>query len=486
MHEVLTNSQMAEADKLTIEGGYAGYDLMCNAGESFVDTIVQSMVFDHCFILCGPGNNGGDGFVIAKLLRDKGCMVTVASLVAVDQFKGDAAKAAQEWGQDVVLFKDVTGIADHALVIDAVFGTGFSRSLDEDVIRIFDLVRDGGHSVVAVDIPSGVDGNTGQADPHTLEADMSVTFFRKKLGHVLMPGMALCGDVNIRDIGIADDVVATTGWSVHENEPELWQDSLPFPSIDQHKYHRGHVVVLGGDHLTGAARLASEAAMRSGAGLCTIVSSAEATPIYRSGAAHVMVESFEARKDFAAHIKDERRNAIIIGPGAGLDDVKELQKIVLAALATKKAIVLDADALSCFEGQADKLFKALHEQAVLTPHEGEFTKLFGELEGSKVERAGKAAEMTGAVILLKGPDTIIAGSNNVPVVNNHASPYLATGGSGDVLAGMIGGFLAQGVDPFDAACIASWMHGEASLQLGAGMVSSDLIEIIPDILSDFA
>lgn len=486
MYEVLTNSQMAEADKLTIEGGFDGYDLMCNAGESFVDTIVQSMVFDHCFILCGPGNNGGDGFVIGKLLRDKGCMVTLASVIPVDQFNGDAAKAASEWGEDVVLFKDVTGIAEHALVIDAVFGTGFSRKLDDEVVRVFDLVREGGHAVVAVDIPSGIDGNSGQADPHTLEADMTITFFRKKLGHVLMPGMALCGDVNIRDIGIADEVIKETGLSVHENEPQLWQTRIPFPALDQHKYHRGHAVVLGGENLTGAARLSSEAAMRCGVGLCTVVTSVDAAPVYRAGAAHVMVESFDKRKEFADHIQDERRNSIIMGPGAGLEDKKELQEIILAALATKKAIVLDADALSCFEGEADILCKALHEKAVLTPHEGEFYKLFGDLDGDKVKRAREATQKTGAVILLKGPDTVIAAPDHVPVVNNHASPYLATGGSGDVLSGMIGGFLAQGVNPFDAACIASWMHGEASLQLGAGMVSSDLIEIIPNILSDFA
>lgn len=486
MPEILSNEQMAEADYLTIKSGVAGYTLMCNAGQVFVDVLLQNVAFAHCLILCGPGNNGGDGYVIARLLKAQGCEVSVAALVPTVDLKGDAAQAAEDWAGEVVAFDDLASVSEDTIVIDAVFGTGLSKPLGSDVIRVFDMVRAAQCPVVAVDIPSGVSGDSGVADPHTLYADITVTFFRKKLGHVLMPGMDACGLVYEEDISIPDPVLEKSGFAAYENEPSLWMHALPYPDMGQHKYHRGHTVVLGGEALTGAARLASEAAMRIGSGLCTVVTSEKAADIYRSAAAHIMVEAYDLLGRFADHIKDERRNVALIGPGAGLKDKAALKAAVLETLATGKGVVLDADALSCFEDDKESLYEALHENVVLTPHEGEFKRLFGDIQGHKLEKAQKAAELTGAVMLLKGADTVIAGKGYMSVINVHASPYLATGGSGDVLAGLIAGLMAQGVKPFDAACIASWIHGEAGLTFGPGMVSSDIIEIIPEILSDFA
>jgi ADP-dependent NAD(P)H-hydrate dehydratase / NAD(P)H-hydrate epimerase len=266
-----------------------------------------------------------------------------------------------------------------------------------------------------------------------------------------------------------------------KNCPELWLSDLPKPGKDANKYDRGHLVILGGVDMTGAARLASEAAMHMGCGLCTIVSSEEVKTIYLSGAPHVMFEPYKNLGDFASHVLDVRRTACIVGPGAGKSKPEELRAVVLGLLELKKPVVLDADSLNVFEGMTDKLFTALHENCVLTPHEGEFVRLFPDLKGMREERALDAAKLTGATILLKGAETIIATPVEV-IINDHAAPWLATAGAGDVLAGMIGGLLAQGMAPFKACAAATWVHGEAGVQLGAGLVAPDIVAVIPEII----
>lgn len=261
------------------------------------------------------------------------------------------------------------------------------------------------------------------------------------------------------------------------NEPSLWKDQLPRPRPDGHKYDRGHVVVFGGARLTGAARLAAQAAMRAGAGLCTVVAPAEAVVVYRSDAPHVMVEEWT---DIPAHLTDPRRNAAIIGPGLEGD----IRADVLAVLATRRPTVLDAGALTAFAGDEGGLCAALHPDCVLTPHEGEFERLFGVLAGDRVEKARAAAEKAGGVVLLKGADTVIAMPRHDPVVNRHATPYLATAGAGDVLAGLIGGLMAQGMGAFAAACAGAWIHGEAARRFGPGLVAPDIVAGIPAVLKD--
>lgn len=269
-----------------------------------------------------------------------------------------------------------------------------------------------------------------------------------------------------------------------ENTLHLWQSLLPRPNSDSHKYTRGHAVILGGSRLCGAARLASEAAMRAGAGLCSVVCDESVKSVYQCGAAHVLVECYSSLARFADHLADARRNAVLLGPGAGLEDKTGLQDAVLGTLAHKRATVLDADALSAFAGAPQKLFPALSGNCVLTPHEGEFKHLFPQLEGSKAERAAAAAKTSGAVILLKGAETVIAAPDGRLVLNTHASPYLATAGSGDVLAGIILGLLAQGMPAFEATCAAAWLQGETSLRLGAGLVAPDLIATLPAVVKD--
>lgn len=271
---------------------------------------------------------------------------------------------------------------------------------------------------------------------------------------------------------------------LQKNDPGLWASLLPRPNRESHKYDRGHLIVLGGVEMTGAARLASEAGMRAGAGVCTVVSSMKAKEIYLKGAPHVMFESYKNLASFARHLDDPRRTAAVMGPGAGRE--KALQRAVISTLAVKKPVVLDADALNIFEGCAEVLFKSLYSQCVLTPHEGEFSRLFPDVSGDRVERAIAAAKLSGAVVVLKGADTVIASPHGDAVVNEHATPWLATAGAGDVLAGVIGGLLAQGMESFWAACAGVWIHGGAALRFGPGLTSPDIIAGIPAVLRDFA
>lgn len=266
------------------------------------------------------------------------------------------------------------------------------------------------------------------------------------------------------------------------NSPALWQTLLPTPAADGHKYSRGHCVILGGTRMTGAARLASEAAMRIGAGLCTIITAPATTMVYLTGAPHIMVEDYKSLGTFADTLADKRRRAVLMGCGAGREDDAALQQAITTTLQLKRTTVLDGDALTVFEDSPARLMASLHTGCVLTPHESEFTRLFPKLEGDRVSRAKQAAVQSHAVIVLKGAETVIASPDGRIAINSHATPWLATAGSGDVLAGIILGLLTQGMSPFEAACAGVWIHGDAGKHIEAGLVAPDLICVLPVIL----
>ncbi len=463
--ELLTNEQMASADRLTIEGGIAGSALMDAAGKAVADIVAKYYADWPVLILCGPGNNGGDGFVAARYLQEQGGQITLACLIDPEKLKGDAKQAAEQWTGEVLSFENLS-IPENSVVIDAVFGTGFDRALEPPVTEIFAKIREAGLPVVAVDISSGVNGNTGVADPHTLQACRSVTFFRKKLGHVFSPGAGLCGGVSIHDIAIPDKVLEQTGFAAMENTPDIWKDQLPRLSAEGHKYNRGHAVILGAPELTGATRLAAESCARIGAGLVSVIGG-EKADIYRACLPpHILVRD-EVPKDLS------KVTAILAGSGG-------LPKGAEAFLQTCDIpLVLDADALT------QSITETVKAPAILTPHEGEFDRLFG-LKGNKIDKARSAANLSGHLVILKGPETVIAAPDGRCAVNTHASPYLASAGTGDVLAGMITGLLAQGMPAFEAACAAVWIHGDAALRFGPGLVASDLPDLLPATLKEFA
>jgi hydroxyethylthiazole kinase-like uncharacterized protein yjeF len=475
---LLAPTQMAAADRAAIAAGVSGPQLMETAGRAVAAVAMERWSPRSVAVLCGPGNNGGDGFVAARHLAAAGWPVRLGLLGDRARLTGDAAHHAMLWQEAVHPL--APALLDGAeLVIDAIFGAGLSRDVDGVARSVIEALAARALPVVAVDVPSGLDGATGAVRGAAAPAAVTVTFFRKKPGHLLLPGRVLCGELVLADIGIPARVLDAIAPKTHENGPALWLDAYPWPRLDTHKYKRGHALIAGGEIMTGAARLAARAAARIGAGLVTVAAPAAVWPIYAAALTSVIVRPIEHAEDFAELLADARRNAILVGPGAGASAATRHQ--ALAALATTRAVVLDADALTVFAEKPPALFAAINGPCVLTPHDGEFSRLFAA-GGDKLARARAAAALSRAVVLLKGADTVIAAADGRAVINANAPPDLATAGSGDVLAGLIAGLLAQGLDPFRAASAACWLHGDAANDFGPGLVAEDIVERLPPAL----
>jgi ADP-dependent NAD(P)H-hydrate dehydratase / NAD(P)H-hydrate epimerase len=475
---LLTPREMGAADQYAIGQGFGGAELMETAGRAVADAVRARWSALPVVVLCGPGNNGGDGFVAARHLVAHGWPVRLALLGSRGDLKGDAAHHANLW-QGAVEPMSPAILDGAGIAIDALFGAGLSRPVDGAAVEMIEALKASKIPACAVDVPSGVDGATGEVWGHAAPAELTVTFFRKKPGHLLFPGRAICGTVELADIGIPTSALESIAPQTFENGRELWLDRFPWPRIDGHKYRRGHALVLGGETITGASRLTARGAMRVGAGLVTLAAPAPAWVIYATSLTGVMVHRFEGAAGFGEILADERKNAIAIGPGAGVGP--QTRDYVLAALATKRAVVLDADAISSFANSPELLFDAVDGPCVLTPHEGEFERIFS-FTGDKLNRARKAAAASRTVVLLKGADTVIAAPDGRAIINANAPPQLATGGSGDVLTGIIAGLLAQGMDAFDAAAAGTWLHGEAASAVGLGLIAEDLPEALPRVL----
>ncbi|MBN9568469.1 MAG: NAD(P)H-hydrate dehydratase [Alphaproteobacteria bacterium] len=483
--EVLSVQQSYDADRYAAAHGVPTLTLMENAGAGAAREIARRWLPRKTVVLCGPGNNGGDGFVIARHLKAMGWSVRLALLGDVAALKGDAAGMAQKWDGPVeAVTPDVLG--DAALVVDALFGAGLSRPLDGTARAVVERLNAADTDVVAIDVPSGLHGDLGKAlGDCCIDADLTITFFRKKPAHVLMPGRMFCGDIAVIDIGIADAALSSIRPNIFENTPSLWGRAFPWPGPMGHKYGRGQAVAVSGPaHATGAARLAARGALRAGAGLVSVASPQDAVIVNATALTAIMVKPFDGAAGLASLLQDKRLNAVVIGPGCGVG--RGTRDMVAAVLARSAAVVLDADALTSFSQEPATLFGQLREPAVLTPHEGEFARIFpGVLAQSstRIEAARAAAAMAHCTVLLKGPDSVIAGADGRAAVCTNAPPWLATAGAGDVLAGMITGLLAQGMQSFKAAAAAAWLHGEAARAFGPGLIAEDLPEQLPAVLA---
>jgi hydroxyethylthiazole kinase-like uncharacterized protein yjeF len=488
MIEVLTTAEMGEADRLAIAGGIPGIDLMENAGRAVADAVGTVVQGRRVMIIAGPGNNGGDGFVAARHLAGRGFAVRLSLAGDPRLLKGDAAAAAERWAGPVEAASP-DALADCDVVIDALFGAGLDRPVEGLPRAIIDAMNANQAPVIAVDLPSGVNGTTGAIMGAAVQAEHTVTFFRRKAGHLLLPGRLHCGQVHVADIGIPVSVLKAIRPLTFANEPGLWRDGFPLPRPQGHKYSRGHaVVVSGGVSSTGAARLAARGALRAGAGLVSIASPRDALLVNAAASLAVMVHPVDGAGELAAFLSDPRRNAVLLGPGGGVGP--SMREQVRAALASAAAVVLDADALTSFADDPAALFDAIKSRAdrgtVLTPHEGEYLRVFNILVKNsnvhdKPKRARIAAEKSGAIALLKGPDTVVAASDGRAAIAANAPPWLATAGAGDVLGGMIAGLLAQGMPAFEAASAAVWLHGEAARGFGPGLIAEDLSETLPPV-----
>ncbi len=486
--EVLTVSEMTRADQIAIASGTSGFALMRDAGKAVAEVAEAMAERGPILVVAGRGNNGGDGFVAAAELAARGRDVSVILLCDRATLKGDAALASAGWKGEV-LPCDPAAIGKPNLIIDALFGAGLNRPVKGDPHAMIEAMNASGVPILSVDLPSGINGDTGEVMGVAVHASATVTFFRRKPGHLLLPGRVHCGEVEVADIGIESDVLDEIAPKTFENVPELWADWFPSPQIDGHKYARGHAVVASGDMTaTGAARLSARAALRAGAGLVTVASPRDALAVNAAALTAVMVRETETPQQFRDLLSDKRLNACVIGPGAGVGE--RTRGLVRAALSARRSLVLDADALTSFADDPNELFGAIKKQdnpqVVLTPHMGEFGRLFNGLaeadpHQSKLEQARLAANVSGAVVLLKGADTVIAAPDGRAAITANAPPWLATAGSGDVLAGIIGGMLAQGAPAFEAACIGAWMHGEAAQEFGPGLIAEDLPDALPAV-----
>ena len=453
--ELLTPDEMGRADREAAALGWPVARLMQNAGRAVARAVQARFASCRTLVLCGAGNNGGDGVAAARVLQTAGWPVAVAEL------------GGPNWPWDGVRAPFTPEAAARAeLVIDAVFGAGLSRDVAGEVANSLRAAR----RVVAVDVPSGVDGATGQVRGFAAQAALTVTFFRRKPGHLLLPGRTLCGELALADIALPEAVLEHVAARAFHNLPGLWR--VPVPATDGHKYGRGHVTVLGGAGMTGAARLAAMAARRGGAGLVTIAAG-RAAGSYRTAEPGDIVNG----APLAALLEDARRQVWVCGPGLGHDEAAASLPVLLAA---GRQVVVDADALTLCADAPERLRGA----AVLTPHAGEFARVFGPAGDDRVQAVRKAAALTGAVVLLKGADTIVASPDGRVAINDSAPPWLATAGSGDVLAGLIGGLLAQGMPPWEAASAGVWLHGRAATHAGAHLVAEDLAPAFPMAFAD--
>ncbi len=485
---VLTPQEMSAADNATIASGTSGAVLMERAGRAVADASRRLWQGGRIVVLAGPGNNGGDGWVAGRLLREAGYPVVIAAFTDRPALRGDAAAMAARFAGEVVPAQPAA-FHGAGLVIDALFGAGFRLPLPERAAAILAAVSAGGAPVVAVDLPSGVEGATGAADAAAVRATATVTFFRRKTGHLLLPGRILCGAVTVADIGIAAGVLGAIAPAAFHNARAPWIAAWPRLDADTHKYRRGHAVIVSGPaNATGAARLAAMAALRVGAGAVTIASPPGAIAANAAQLTAVMLRPFDGAHGLAGLLSDPRTRSVVLGPAAGIGPAT--LALVEAGLAKEVAAVLDADALTSFAGDPGRLFAAIGRAGrpvVLTPHDGEFARLFPDLTGgSRLDRARAAAVRSGAVVVSKGADTVVAAPDGRATIADNAPPTLATAGSGDVLVGLVGGLLAQGMPAFEAASAAVWLHGEAATAFGPGLIAEDLPDALPAVLRAFA
>jgi ADP-dependent NAD(P)H-hydrate dehydratase / NAD(P)H-hydrate epimerase len=487
MHELLTPAELAEADRRTVAAGTPSFTLMERAGRAVADAVAARYPLgSRVVVACGPGNNGGDGLIAARVLRERGIPVRVLLLGERGALKGDAAEAAARFGGAIEPFS-AAALADAHVVVDALFGAGLTRPLTGAARAAVEALAAVKAPVIAVDLPSGIDGETGLVRGAAVTATETVTFCRKKPGHLLLPGRLHAGRVSVADIGISDGTVRALQPKTFVNDPDLWGRRFPIPSIDGHKYTRGHVLVVAGPQFkTSAARLAAHAALRAGAGFATLAATRPALP--EIAAQIEAVTAWEVAGPAALYriLGDTRVNVVVQGPAQGIG--ARTRAMIEAAARRKRALVLDADVLTSFSESPESLARILSkiDSSVLTPHEGEFKRLFGRDKKimalqSKIERARAAARKMHAVVAYKGPDTVVAAPDGRAAVACNAPAWLATAGAGDVLAGMIAGLLAQKMPVFEAAAAGVWIHGEAANEFGPGLISEDLADRVPAV-----
>jgi ADP-dependent NAD(P)H-hydrate dehydratase / NAD(P)H-hydrate epimerase len=474
-HALLSVAETRAADAATIAAGTPGMELMERAGAAVAEQALRRWPGRSAFVLCGPGNNGGDGFVAARHLQEAGCSVRLGLLGERGRLAREAAQACAKWRGEVAQASPQL-LSERELVIDALFGAGLSRPLEGNARAIVEAIGDRHLDCLAVDVPSGLDADSGEILGAAPPSKLTVTFARAKPGHYLLPGRSLCGELVVADIGISDAVIDRIGPRLWLNGPWIWGADLTPPRPEDHKYNRGHVLILAGAQMTGAGRLAARGARRAGAGMVTLLAAAPALAIYAGDQPGLLTAP---NSELERYLTDRRISAVLIGPGAGRGATT--RRHVLQVLGAGKPAVLDADALTVFADAPTDLFNAIQAPTLLTPHAGEFARLFDSRD-DKLSRARAAARTSGATVLLKGYDTVVAAPDGRGTINANAPASLATAGAGDVLAGIVLALLGQAMASFEAGAAAAWLHGAAAASHGLGLIAEDLPDALPSVL----
>jgi len=457
------------------------YSFMQKAGKRVFEFISNNFKNKKSIIvLCGPGNNGGDGFVIARHLMNHGFPVKVYIYVSENYYKGDALKALKEFKGELKKI-DLFKLENNALIVDALFGIGLKRSVKGILTKIFNQINKSNNYVVSVDIPSGICSNTGEILGNAIKADVTITFHRKKVGHILGLGKKFSGKLKVMDIGFSQKKMKSR---YLENLPDLWIKYFPWKKYSGHKYSRGRVVVYGGQKESiGATILSAQSALRTGTGSVKIICAKNTLQIYSLKFPSALKVEINHIHELEKFLKKEEITSLLIGPGSGSNKkIKEITKLILRKV---KYVVLDADALTCFKDDLKSLYNLLDKNKIITPHLGEFYKIFPKINKNlnNIEKALRAVKLIKSNIVLKGPSTIIISHDKKIVINNHSSSELAVIGSGDVLGGLIVSLIgSKKMSPFLAGCAATWLHGDIAKNYGKGLIAEDIVEGIPNAL----
>ena len=457
------------------------YFFMKNAGKQVFLMIRQ--IFNNkqpIIVLCGPGNNGGDGVVLAKYLKKNGYKTQVYSTISQNKYKGDSFKALKDYGEKIKKISSLK-IGKNSIVVDAIFGIGLNRNVKGYLKKIFNQINSSRMKVISIDMPSGISSDTGRILGSAIKANYTVTFHAIKLGQIMKSGKEYCGKLELVDIGLSKKKIKN---NFIINSPNLWIKNLPFKKNYHHKYSRGRVVIFGSKkEYTGSTILAAEAALRTGAGSVKILCSNETLKIYSIKFPSVLKTVINNINELKIYLKKEKITAMLVGPGSGANNkIKEITKIILKQV---KYVVLDADGLTCFKNDLISLYKLLDKNKIITPHMGEFHKIFPKIKknNTNIDKALEATKITNSNIILKGSSSIIVSHNQKVSINNHDSPELAVIGSGDVLSGIVVSLIGEKkMDPFSAGCAATWLHGDIAKNFGKGLISEDIVRGIPNAL----
>ena len=471
---ILSSKQVYEVEK-NIK---PSFDLMNNAGKLSAKYINKNLPKKNILVLCGTGGNGGDGFITGNELKKYKWNVTISIIGDIEKITGDSLKAYKKLKIKNTNFNDIN-LDNIDYVIDAIFGIGLNRNLDNEYIKTIEKINNKKLPVIALDIPSGVNSDNGTISNATFNCFLTLTYSAYKLGHYLLPSAEKCGKIVLLDIGIPKPLIKNTKPVINLNSPSIWKDKIVWPKVNDHKYSRGCIVIIGGPkEMTGAARLAAKAAQRAGSGIVILACDKNSSDIYYRTLTSQIVKSYRNIPELKNIIKDKRINSVVIGPGLGINN----KNVVKNVLKHSNNIIIDADAITCFQNDI-KSFKDLirNKTVILTPHEGEFKKLFPNIKGNLVDKAIYAAKKLNSIIVLKSANTIIASQNNHVILNKYGSRWLATAGSGDVLAGIIGALLSNGMDAFHAAAFGVWIHSSAGIYFGPGLIAEDISDLIPKI-----